>query len=346
MNKITRFTFATLATGTLLFGTTACGTESQVKADPKTSVVKAQSALLNSKSLSLISTVDTTPEDLKKLVTLTNGEWGKDGEAVADLLANGKFSYAMVSAKPIKDSTSADLTTAMKIEYKDASAELRTFSTRELYGRADVKKFADATKLFTVEDLGLPEGADAPAWMTQALEGKWITMTLPAEAAAPLETVMDPVTYDKFLKVWEKNSTFAYKGEDKGVETVTVSTNIKNFVKDAEAAFPEEAEGASSTEDLKDLKDDASVVIDVSMKDDQIVGYSFDAAQLKSWPKADWKPQDFDWDKFRSLDYHLVGKIEVTTDVVIEKPKDATPIPEAEEMFSAGPLTQDSGVEG
>lgn len=313
-------------------------------ADPKEAVRAAFDKSGEAKEAAVTFKLDTTEDDLNKLMEAT-GETDSADQAkiVTKLLPKVSYTMALRSQdtplKDVKDYTKLDL--GMNVAVDGKPVDIRWIDQR-FFAMADVAGLADATDLFTMTQVEQAATQLIPQmpWVKTVIEGKWVeadaaTMkTLAEKASEELTGASAAPTVDQKKA---QDAFFEASKVTKNGNTYEIATDAKQLLKIfAAASDTDDFTDAKAEEAAAKINDGADLNLAVELDGDNLKKVTIDVADvLRTWPKAEGDDKA-EIEKMAATEFNMKAVIEMSDPGdLLKAPQPEATIPAKDlEMFT------------
>ena len=325
---------ATVAAAVALAGCTA-------GADPKQTVDEALKAVGNQQQATVTVKVDTTSDDLNKLVQASQSGSSQSDAATASVLRLIP-KLSITSATRAREGTLQQATTldkmdfAVKLAVGDKPVEFVVVNGKGFL-RADVDGIGQESGLFTGMQvrLMLDSLPDAKSWMTDLVDGKWMQLdegsmaTLIAQATQAQATASpQAVNPAAFADLLSKNSQVT-KVDD---TTFKVVTDAKGLIQGMADASPDDQfTNEQAAEAIGKLNEGANLDTTLTIESGKVTRATFDIADvLRTWFKPEEGAEGDATRRIQAAEFKLNAVMELSDRAEIAEPTGATTIPAAD----------------
>ncbi len=327
------------------------GCSAAAPATPKQAVSDAVTKTGSGKDSSVSFKLDTTADDLTKLVTAASSSESAQSKQQLAVITKIVPKLAMKAAV---HSNGADLNTEKSPDKLDGSFSVSVdgkpaeflWIGAQPYLHADVEGIGQATGLFTSTQVKMLTDSAATQfpWINDVVDGKWVTLDKATAAkfvekataqAATASPTASPSYDPAKIRDGVLESSEITKVDDK---TYKVVTDAKKLLK-AAASFSstDNYDDAEADKAIADLNDGAKLNSTVTVADGKVSRVVVDLANvIRTWPKAQADQPEIA--KLAATDFKLDGVVDLDgSDQKIAAPQAATTIPasDAEKLLNS-----------
>lgn len=343
MRKIVAVSAATAAL--VLAGCSSTPAPPPAAANPKDAVTEAATNAGQGHDQTVTFRLDTTPEDIAKVVEASEASNTSDSSTTQMLSTLGKI-LPKTSMQISLHSDGAELNTEKDPAKIDAAFQLSvdgkpvdlTWLDSRAFLHADVEGLGQATGLFTGEQvrMAVADQAQSKPWITDLVNGKWVEadpasvqkllQDAQASASPSAAPTVDPA---RARAAFLDNSEISKVDDD----TYRVVTDAKKLIPSLAAIDPnDDLTEEKAQEAIDGLKDGANLDTTVDVADGKVTRAVVDLDDIaRTWPKTDGDAQA---EKLANTDFHADGVFEFS---------DANPniaMPQATSTIPASDLEQ------
>lgn len=308
---------------------------------PKQALSDAATKTAQGKDLSYSMKIDTTADDLKKVMTATSSSAvDAQTQSIIDVATSIIPKTVM---KVSMHSNGADLNTEKDPQKLDMAMSLAVDSKPieimwvkgEAFLHADVEGIGQATGLFTaaqVKMLASSAAASMP-WINDVVGGKWVALDKTAVNAliekAKLQMASAAPSAAPSIDAAKATAAFMDASEITKVDDKTYKsvTDAKKLIKAMAAMDPnDQLTDAQADESIAKINDGANLDVTYTLTDGKVSKAVIDVADImRTWPKAD--PAQPELAKLAATDFKMALVVEMANDVKITAPSAASTIP-------------------